>query len=97
MDKIYVVYGTAGDWPDGEIWLIAAYTEEEHALRHVDEASKRAKEVIDELSDQDIMKWDLSKYPNDYDKDMNMDDTGPSYWCEEIELYGDILEYKLMI
>ena len=95
MDKIYVVYGAVGDEPDGEIRLIAAYTEEKHALRHIKEAAKRAKEIINVVFD--LESWDLSKYPNDWDKDMYMDNTGPTYWCEELELYGDILEFKLMI
>lgn len=95
MDKIYVVYGAVGDSPDEEIRLIAAYTKEKDALRHIKEAAKRAKEIIDIILP--LESWDLSKHPNYWDKDMSMDSTGPTYWCEELELYGNILEFKLMI
>lgn len=94
MDIIYVVYGAEGDYPD-DTWLIAAYTEEKHAIRHVKEAAKRAKEIIDEI--KDTPDWKPSDYPNDFDKDMRMDELGPTYWCEALDMYGDILEYKLMI
>lgn len=72
----------------------SAYTDEGHARQHVEAATKRAKELEVLAEKEGYSNIDLD---NDFDKDMSMDYTGTSYWYDEIQLYGDVLEYKLTI
>ena len=94
METIYVVHGRTGEYSDRTEWVVAAYTDEASARQHIEAATKRANElqVLAEKDGRGNIILD-----NDFDKGMGMDYTGTSYWYCEIELYGDVLEYKLTI
>lgn len=95
MEKIYVVYGSTGEYSDRGEWTVAAYSDEAHAKQHVEAATKRANEI--EVLCGGARHFDPDRYQNEYDKNMGMDYTGTSYYYGEVEFYGDVLEYKLMI
>ncbi len=97
MEKIFVVRGETGEHDDYTTWYVVAYTNKEHARKHVEAAQKRANEIKDILDSDNFNPYEASKHTNDYDKFMQMDYTGTEYCYEKLEIYGDVLEYKLMI
>lgn len=94
VQTVYVVMGSTGEYSDRREWAVAAYTDEKEVQRHVIEAEKRAGEI--KVLSQSEGKWPHN-YSNDFDKGFDMDYTGTSYYYTTVELFGDILEYKLTI
>ncbi|TXH17227.1 MAG: hypothetical protein E6R03_04295 [Hyphomicrobiaceae bacterium] len=45
MDKVYVVFGTCGEYSDRMIWTVVAYADEDTAKRHVEEASSYMRRI----------------------------------------------------
>ncbi len=94
-EKIYVVMGTTGEWSDRTEWTVAAYIDEEEAKKHVELASEKANEEAVK-GNASSNKWNY-QYKNEYDKSMQIDYTGTSYFICEVDLFVDIFQYKLEI
>ena len=93
VDKIYVVMGTTGKYSDRTEWLVAAYSNEKEAQKHIELATEKANEEFEKYR-KDVYKYDPK---NEYDKGMAMDYTGTRYFLEESELFEDVFHYKLML
>ncbi len=93
MEKIYIVMGSAGEYSDHRTWQVAAYKTDEEARKHVEKAAERFRELNLEHH-EDV--YAIPKGANEYDSYMQVDSTGTRYYVEEVELYHDIMEYRLM-
>ena len=90
MTKIYIVKGWTGEYSDKHEWPVAAYEDEKTAVEHAHQAEVRAKELWVDYHANDGITW-----KNEYDLDMDMDYTGTHYYVEVVELFHDLVHYKL--
>lgn len=93
MEKIYIVMGSAGEYSDHITWQVAAYNTEDEAEKHVEKAAERFRELNLKYH-EDI--YAIPKGENEYDPHMRVDYTGTRYYVEEVNLYHDIMEYRLI-
>lgn len=94
-EKIYVVMGSVGRWSEWTEWPVAAYTDEEEAKKHVELATEvSVKETANAEASVDASGWNY-QIKSDYDKVMDMDHIGATYDIIEIELFVDMVQYKL--
>lgn len=93
MEKIYIVMGSCGEYSDHTTWQIAAYKTEEEARKHVEKAAERFSELNLKYH-EDV--YAIPKKENEYDAGMHVDYTGTRYYVKEVDLYHDIIEYRLM-
>lgn len=93
MEKIYVVMGSCGEYSDHITWQVAAYKTEEEARKHVGKAAERFSELNLKYH-EDV--YTIPKGENEYDPYMRVDYTGTRYYVEEVDLYHDIMEYRLI-
>ena len=82
--KIYVITGTTGEYSDRSEWLVTAYTKEDDAKKHVEEATKYA-EAWHALT------WEQrdgknEKTANPMDPCFSHDYTGTEYYYTEVDL-----------
>lgn len=93
MKKLFIVMGTTGEYSDRTEWPVVAYEDEEEAEKHVDAATRRAKE----LEVGRGSRYELSdKERSVYDPGMGMDYTGTDYYVLEVELHENVLKFILM-
>ena len=82
MSVVYVVMGSTGEYSDREEWAVVAFTSENAAKRRVEEATRRANEIM-------VMRPSRYHAPeglNEFDPGMQMDYTGTSYSYMIVEL-----------
>lgn len=94
MEKIYIVMGSAGEYSDHITWQVAAYNTEDEAKKHVEKAAERFRELNLEYH-EDV--YSIPQGENEYDSCMHVDYTGTRYYVKEVNLYHDIVEYRLTI
>ena len=92
MEKIYIVMGSCGEYSDHITWQIAAYKTEEEARKHVGKAAERFSELNLKYH-EDV--YAIPKKENEYDAGMHVDYTGTRYYVKEVDLYHDVIEYRL--
>jgi hypothetical protein len=80
--KIYIVYGTTGEYSDRSDWIVCAYENKKFAEDHVSKAMHRAMEI----SKKRMSLFDLAGEKNEFDPGMKMDYTGTEYTVLETEL-----------
>jgi hypothetical protein len=92
--KIFVVFGTTGEYSDRTEWMVRAYADEAEAQRIVEEYTKQSKacEARTKLPKDDPQylnryTWLGPKWPHD-DPTFSMDYTGTDYFYGEVELVG---------
>lgn len=85
--KIYVVFGTSGEYSDRREWPVKAFKSKEQAEVLVINATQEANRIFSANGDK-YYDWDNEKDPNKYDPEMDMDYTGASYYIAEVELEG---------
>ncbi len=85
--------GSCGEYSDHITWQIAAYKTEEEARKHVEKAAERFSELNLKYK-EDV--YTIPKKENEYDKSMHVDYTGTRYYVEGVDLYHDIVEYRLI-
>lgn len=85
--------GSCGEYSDHITWQIAAYKTEEEARKHVEKAAERFSE-LNLKHHEDV--YAIPKKENEYDMCMHVDYTGTRYYVKEVDLYHDIMEYRLM-
>lgn len=78
---VFVVMGTTGEYSDGIEWPVLAFTDEEDAKRHVENASRRANEI-----QVTRRRHDLTEPVNEFDKEMKIFYTGTSYYYFQVEM-----------
>jgi len=94
MEKIYIVKGTTGEYSDRRSWLVAAYKNEEEAKKHVEKASERHRELNTKYKG---VSYQISDEANEYDPHMQTTNyTGTIYYIDEVDLYSDVVEYRLV-
>lgn len=85
MSDIYVVMGTTGEYSDRSEWPVLAFVDEEAAKRHVENASRRAKE-LEATAPEDWNKKSDHWKQNEFDKEMQHDYTETTYYYMHVEL-----------
>ncbi len=85
--------GSCGEYSDHITWQIAAYKTEEEARKHVEKAAERFSELNLKYK-EDV--YTIPKKENEYDTGMHVDYTGTRYYVEGVDLYHDIVEYRLI-
>jgi hypothetical protein len=80
--KIFVVFGTTGEYSDRSEWLVKAYKKEKLAQEHVTNAEMRAKEIQCVRPNE----YEAPKRANKFDPNMQMDYTGTSYYYASVDL-----------
>jgi hypothetical protein len=87
--KVYVVCGSTGEYSDHAEWLVAAYTNEKDAQRHVLLAAQEADCIKEERGNRYTSPREGS---NRFDANMRMDYTGTSYYYDTTELHEKFIE-----
>lgn len=91
MKTVYIVQATTGEYSDRVEWLVAAYFDIEQAKKHAELASLRAQELF---NSHDSF-YDILGETNQYDPEMSVDYNGVHYDVLELQVYHDLLEFKL--
>jgi len=89
--KVYVVFGTTGEYSDRCEWPVVGYLDEGLAKAHVLLATSRAKEW------ETSRKSDFSDAPkgwSEYDKELSMDYTGTEYFYKTVDIYLELPNEK---
>lgn len=81
--KVYVVFGTCGEYSDRDEWPVAAYLDEKEAKNLVVNATVRAKELYEEYKNH----FKIPKGSNEFDPEMKTSLEGTSYFLYEVDLY----------
>ena len=81
--KIYVVFGTTGEYSDHREWPVASFEEQVLAERLVAAASARANEIHSDPRNR----YSCPKGSNQFDPEMEVDYTGTRYYFEEVDLH----------
>lgn len=80
MDKVYVVWGSTGEYSDHTEWHVKAFADEEKAKDLVLKASARARELKAKYPEY----WDIPDGSNEYDPKFQSDYTGTNYGYETV-------------
>lgn len=83
MSKIYIVFGTAGEYSDRYEWPIIAYRERKDAEKHVINATERARELYAMYRDD---YYSIPQGANQFDPDMSVSYAGTGYYFSEVDL-----------
>lgn len=83
--KIYVVFGSTGEYSDRTEWLIKAFSNAEKAKELVINATQEADRIRVKYKSS-YFNWDSKNDPNKYDPKMLLDYTGTSYYYQSVEL-----------
>ena len=81
-EKIYVVFGSTGEYSDRSEWMVKAFTSLEQAKELVVNAERRAKEIFVVRGSS----YSSVKGLNEFDPNMGMDYTGTQYYYDTVEL-----------
>ena len=81
--KIYVVFGTTGEYSDRSEWPVKAFRMKRKAVALVTKATDRAKAL--EQSTPEYQHYE-AEGQNEFDPDMKMDYTGTTYYICTVEL-----------
>lgn len=91
MKMIFIVKGWTGEYSDRTEWPVAAYEDEKMAVEHAQLATNRAKELyVTFHANEDYYG------KNEYDPQMDMDANGTDYYVEIVELFKDLIHFKLV-
>ena len=91
MSKLYLIYGTTGEYSDYEIWNVGIVQSREVAKKYVDFMNDRLKGSGNlKYKEQDKLAEELSQF----DDKIRIDYTGAEYGFDEFEL--DELPAKLI-
>lgn len=86
--KIYLVWGSTGEYSDRTDWTVCAYRSKAKAEDHASKAMRRGKEIQKSEEWQEHRR-DPDKCPkNEFDPQFQMDYTGTEYGTAECELRG---------
>lgn len=93
MNRVWVVYGSTGEFSDWTVWIVAVYSNEEQAREHARLADEYSKDVA-EQADND-WEYDVSKAQaeNPYDRGCRIDYNGATYNVQEHPLVCHPDEY----
>jgi len=86
--KIYVVFGSTGEYSDHDEWMVKAFTKEAMAKDWIVKCTKKANELKIQYSNE----YDIPRGANQYDPYMRIDYTGVDYNYSEVELLGTFEE-----
>jgi hypothetical protein len=81
--KIYVVFGSTGEYSDRTEWPVKAFYDEDKAKELVENASEEADRIFANRENKYSRRNDES---NKFDPDMRMDYTNTSYYFIAVEL-----------
>jgi hypothetical protein len=90
MSKVYIVFGTTGEYSDRNEWSVCGYRNKDIATKHADDAMIWAhllKEKIDEEGKSAFEAKDQLVSP--YDSHFNMDYTGTDYYVLEVDIIDE--------
>lgn len=86
--------GATGEYSDRCEWQVAAYKTEDEAKKHVEKAAERFRELNLKYREDGYSK--IPSGENEYDLYMQVDYNGTRYYVEEVDLYHDVIEYRLI-
>ena len=89
--KIFVVNGTTGEYSDRTEWLVAAYTREEDAWKHVEKATEYVQAWRSTHT-----RYETRCPPGPFDPNLQMDYTGTDYTYFEIELREEFVSVETL-
>jgi hypothetical protein len=90
--KVYIVFGTTGEYSDRSEWMVAAYTSEDNAKQHVLKATEHANAWQERRNSHelDALTWGewyaLEKSSNPLDPAFKMDNTGTTYCYAPVDV-----------
>jgi len=91
--KIWIVYGSTGEYSDRVEWAVMAYTDELKARVHVENCTAWFREYgpYANLAPREpkwaaYIRWNDQKLANPYDPNMSVDYTGTRWYLDEVEL-----------
>lgn len=88
MSKIFVVYGSTGEWSDKRTWSVCAFCAENKAMEMVDALTRRLNTFGIAPKTYSIDYADnLKKHMNSLDKYFDHDYNGTRYWYEPVDFW----------
>jgi hypothetical protein len=85
VSDVYVVMGQTGEYSDRTEWVVVAYSNEADAQKHVENATRRAKELeVTKPRNWEALEAHLAS--NEFDPAMQLDYTGTRYYYMAVEL-----------
>jgi len=88
--KVYIVFGTTGEYSDRQEWPVCGYKERVRADKHADEAMIWAHLLKEKVDDEGKTVFEnRDNLVSPYDEDIRMDYTGTDYYVLEVDIVDE--------
>jgi len=88
--KVYIVFGTTGEYSDRTEWPVCGYRNEDVARKHADDAMIWAHLLKEKVDDEGKSVFEArEQLISPYDKHISMDYTGTDYYVVEVDIMDE--------